>query len=80
MQGIYNYIPETSRVSRVYSVAAVPYLQSVLHVMLFHLLLPSFCATVLALVGKHNLHSRESTGEVFRGIFSISTIILELLQ
>ena len=48
MQGIYNYIPvkylltyllhgvpETNHVSRVYSVAAVLYLQSVLHVMLF---------------------------------------------
>jgi hypothetical protein len=36
MQGIYNYIPETNDVSRVYSVAAVLYLQFVLHVMLFH--------------------------------------------
>ena len=35
MQGIYNYIPETNHVSRVYSVAAVLYLQSVLHVMSF---------------------------------------------
>jgi hypothetical protein len=35
MQGIYIYIPETNRVSRVYSVAAVLYLQFVLHVMLF---------------------------------------------
>jgi len=35
MQGIYNYIPETNHVSRVYSVAAVLYLQSVLYVMLF---------------------------------------------
>jgi hypothetical protein len=35
MQGIYNYIPETNHVSRVYSVAAVLYLQFVLHVMLF---------------------------------------------
>ena len=34
--GIYNYIPETNHVSRVYSVAAVLYLQFVLHVMLFH--------------------------------------------
>ena len=33
MQGIYNYIPETNYVSTVYSVAAVQYLQSVLHVM-----------------------------------------------
>ena len=31
-QGIYNQIPETRRVSRVYSVAAVLYLQFVLHV------------------------------------------------
>jgi len=35
MQGIYNYIPETNHVSRVYSVLTVLYLQSVLHVMLF---------------------------------------------
>ena len=32
MQGIYNYIPETNHVSSVYGVAAVLYLQSVLHV------------------------------------------------
>ena len=37
MQGIYNYIPEKDHVSKVYSVAAVLYLQSVLHVMLFRL-------------------------------------------
>ena len=37
MQGIYNYIPETKPVSRVYSVAPVLYLQFVLHVMLFHI-------------------------------------------
>jgi hypothetical protein len=35
MQGIYNYIPETNRVSRVYSVAAILYLQLVQHVILF---------------------------------------------
>jgi ABC-type glycerol-3-phosphate transport system permease component len=35
MQGMYNYTPETKHVSRVYCVAAVPYLQFVLHVMLF---------------------------------------------
>ena len=35
MQGIYKYIAETNHVSRVYSVAAVLYLQFVLHVMLF---------------------------------------------
>jgi len=34
-QGIYNYIPVTNNVSRVYNVAAVLYLQYVLHVMLF---------------------------------------------
>jgi antibiotic biosynthesis monooxygenase (ABM) superfamily enzyme len=38
MQVIYNYIPETNHVSRVYSVTAVLYLQSVLHVMLFRML------------------------------------------
>jgi hypothetical protein len=35
MHGIYNYIHETNRVSRVCSVAAVLYLQFALHVMLF---------------------------------------------
>ena len=38
MQGIYNYIPETNHVSRVYSVAAVLYLQFLLRVMLFPML------------------------------------------
>ena len=36
MQGINNYIPETNRVSTVYSVAAVLYIQFMLYVMLFH--------------------------------------------
>jgi hypothetical protein len=35
MQGMYNYTPETKRVSRVYCFAAVLYLQFVLHVMLY---------------------------------------------
>jgi hypothetical protein len=35
MPGIYNYIPETNHVGRVYSFAAILYLQFVLHVMLF---------------------------------------------
>jgi DMSO/TMAO reductase YedYZ heme-binding membrane subunit len=35
MQAIYNYMHETNHVSTVYSVAAVLYLQYVLHVMLF---------------------------------------------
>jgi hypothetical protein len=35
MQGIYNYVSETIHAFRVYSVAAVLYLQSVPHVMLF---------------------------------------------
>jgi hypothetical protein len=35
MQGIYNYIPETNHVSRVYIVAAVLHLPFVLHVMVF---------------------------------------------
>jgi len=35
MHGIYNYLPEINHVSRVYSVAAVLYLQFMVHVMLF---------------------------------------------
>jgi hypothetical protein len=35
MQGIYNYTPETNHVSRVYSAAAVLYLQFVPDVKLF---------------------------------------------
>jgi hypothetical protein len=47
MQGIYNYIPETNHVSRVYIIAAVLFLQLVLHVTLFR---PSimFCIFTLA--------------------------------
>jgi hypothetical protein len=36
MQCIYNYIPETNHVSRVYNVATVLYVHFMLHVMLFH--------------------------------------------
>ena len=48
MQGIYNYIPETSHFSKIYSVAGLLYLQFVLHVMLFR---PwnTFCTFTLAL-------------------------------
>ena len=35
MQCIYNYVPETIHVSRVYSVESVLHLQFVLHVTLF---------------------------------------------
>ena len=35
MHGLYNYIPKTNHVTTVYSVAAVLYLQFMLHVMLF---------------------------------------------
>ena len=38
MQGIYVCLPETNHVSRVYSFAAILYLQFVLHVMLFPML------------------------------------------
>ena len=38
MPDIYKFIPETNRVSRVYSVAAGLYSQFVLHVMLFPML------------------------------------------
>jgi len=48
MQGIYNYIAETNYVSRVYSVAAALYLQSVLLVMLFRMW-NMFCAFTLLL-------------------------------
>ena len=48
MQCNYNYIPETQHVSRVYRVAAVLYLQFVLHVMLLHLW-NMFCIFTLAL-------------------------------
>jgi ABC-type nitrate/sulfonate/bicarbonate transport system permease component len=35
LHGIYNYVPETNHVSRVYSVETILYLQFVLHIMLF---------------------------------------------
>ena len=46
--GIYNYVPETNPVTTVCNVEAVPYLQSVLHVMLFRVL-NMFCTLTLAL-------------------------------
>ena len=48
VQDIYNYVSETNHVSRVYSVAAALYLQSVLHVMLFRVL-NVFCTFTLVL-------------------------------
>ena len=48
MQGIYNYIPEINCFSRVCSVAAVLYLQFVLHVMSFRLW-NMFCTFIFAL-------------------------------
>jgi hypothetical protein len=48
MQAIHNYIPATNRVTTVYSVTAVLYLQSVLDVMLFRML-NMFCTFTLAL-------------------------------
>jgi len=38
MQGIYNYIPETNHVSRVYNFAGTVYLQFMLHAMAFPVL------------------------------------------
>ena len=48
MQGIYSYVRETDHVSRVYSVAAVLYLQFAAHVMLFRML-NMFCTFTLVL-------------------------------
>ena len=39
MQDVYNYTPEANHVVRAYSVAAVLYLQFLLHVMLFRVLI-----------------------------------------
>jgi hypothetical protein len=56
MQDIYNYVTETNHVSRVYSVAVILYLQSVLHAMFishvkcvsyFILALPEVCVQCL---------------------------------
>jgi hypothetical protein len=48
LQGIYNYIPETTHVSMIYIVAAVLQLRSVLHVMFFDML-NMFCTSTSAL-------------------------------
>ena len=48
MQGIYNYITETNHVSRVCSIAALLYLQFVLHGMLF-CMLNMFCTFTFVL-------------------------------
>ena len=58
MHGIYNYIPETNRVSNAHSVAAVLYLQFLLHVMLFRLrnayVLYLYIITVCSICAAHN--------------------------
>ena len=58
MQGIYNYIPETTRDYILHTVAAVLYSQSALHVMLFppvqhvlYLYISTFCS----LCAVHNM-------------------------
>jgi hypothetical protein len=48
MHGIYNCMPETKHVSRVYSLAGVLYLQIVLNVTLFRML-NIFCTFILVL-------------------------------
>ena len=48
MHGIYNYVPKTSQVTTVHSVAALLYLQYMLHVMLLAML-NMVCTCILAL-------------------------------
>ena len=48
MHGIYNYMPETNQVTWVYSIAALLYLQYMLHVMLLAML-NTVCTCTLAL-------------------------------
>ena len=49
MNGIYNFIPETNRNSRVYNFVAILYLQFVVHVMLLNMLNGSFYISILLL-------------------------------
>jgi hypothetical protein len=57
MQGIYNYIPETSHGSRVYSFAAILYLQFMLHVILYPMLniLYFYISTFLSTCAVHSM-------------------------
>ena len=50
MQHIYNYIPDTNHVTRIYSFEAFLYLQFVLYVMLFIMLNNSYITPVLSAV------------------------------
>ena len=43
MDGIYNYLPETSHVARVYNIVFIQFLQFMLHVMLFPMLNVLYC-------------------------------------
>jgi hypothetical protein len=47
MQGIYNYIPETPNVSKVYNVTAILQLQYMAHVMIFSMINALYCTLVL---------------------------------
>jgi hypothetical protein len=69
MQGTYNCIPETNHVSRVYSVAAILYLQFMVHAMLFayhhHLL------HVLALSGPSSERARNTRKNMYKTLLCI---------
>ena len=54
MLGIYNYIPETKNVSRVYSVAAILWLQFMVHVMQFPMINVLYFYIVLCKVCVHS--------------------------
>jgi len=65
MQSIYNYKPETHRVSKVCSVAAVLYLQFVLHVMLFRML-NVFCTFTTTTTTNNNNNTPSYRGTRWR--------------
>jgi len=57
MQGIYNYIPETNNVSRVFIAAIILYLQFMLHVMLLRLFNAMYIhiSTYCSMCAVHNM-------------------------
>jgi len=76
MKDIYNYIPETKNVSRVFSVAIILYLQFIFHVILFRLFdaLYIYISTFRSMCA---VHSILRTGRLYPRKCSWYTFLLE---
>jgi len=66
MQGMYNYVPDTNHVYRVYCSSAVLYLQFVLNVMLFANEMFCIIIIIIIIIIKKVKHPRYRPGQAQR--------------